>query len=251
MQNYYRVLGIGPLATAGEIEQAYARQRARFKRLASADRAMKARLADVETGYDILGNPRRRFAYDLLLAQEPAVLGPAAAAAAQEHERLLRYARVARSLNAALLICCLLLGLDWALPQREYAAETVRTRFPVSVSSSLSNPQIAYRVHTEHTSFRLPSAIGYRVREDDRITVWQTPLLGVVRRVSAPRSPDGPEPFQPYGGTLYGTFALLPLLMAAVAAVGCLPGRTAETVVNTAVVSGLLAVLTLIVLLWF
>ena len=71
MQNYYRVLGVGATATAVQIEEAYARQRARFKRLAVVDRVMKARLAEVEAGYDILGNPRRRLAYDLLLAQEP------------------------------------------------------------------------------------------------------------------------------------------------------------------------------------
>jgi hypothetical protein len=207
---------------------------------------MKSRLADIETGYDILGNPLRRIAYDLLLEQEPVV-----PARVRRDERLLRYARVARRFNVALLTCCLLLALDWALPQRQFANETVRTRFPVSVSSSLSNPQLAYRVHTEHTSFRLPSAIGHRVREQDRITVWKTPVLGVVRRVSAPNSPDGPEPFQPYGGTIYGTFALLPLLMGLVAGVGCLPDRTAETIVNTAAVSGLLAILTLVVLLWF
>jgi hypothetical protein len=248
MQNYYRVLGVVPTATPGEIEQAYARQRARFKRLAGADRAMKTRLADVEVGYDILGNPRRRVAYDLLLSQEPEQQLPGRV---RPDERLFRWARVARRLNAALLACCLLLAIDWVLPLREYAGETVRSRFPVSVSSSLSDPQIAYRVHSEHTSFRLPSAIGYRVREDDRITVWKTPLLGVVRRVSSPTSPEGAEPFLPYGGTIYGTFALLPLLLCIVAAVGVWPGRSPETVVNTAVVSGLLTVLTLIVLLWF
>jgi hypothetical protein len=117
MQNYYRVLGVGPLATAVEIEQAYARQRARFKRLAAADRAMKARLSAVETGFDILGNPRRRLAYDLLLAQEP----PEARAPrySWRQEQLVRYARVARRLNAALLACFLLLALDWALPARD------------------------------------------------------------------------------------------------------------------------------------
>ncbi len=247
MQNYYRVLRISPTATALEIEQGYLRQRARLKRL-SIDPAMKARLAEVEAGYGILGNPRRRLAYDVLRAQEPA---GATARRARPDERLLRYARVARRLNAALLACCLLLALDWALPLREYAHETVRSRFPVAVSSSLSDPQLAYRVHTAHTSFRLPSAIGYRVRESEPITVWQTPLLGVVRRVSAPASPDGPAPFQPYGGSIYGTFGLLPLLLAVVAAVGVWPGRPPETVVNTAVVSGLLAILTLLVLLWF
>lgn len=249
MQNYYRVLGVAPSGTALEIEQAYLRQRTRFKRLAAVDPAMKARLAEVEAGYTILANPRRRIAYDVLLAQEPA--GPVPSSRRANDERLFRYARVARSLNAALLACCLLLALDWALPMREYAHETVRSRFPVSVSSSLSDPQLAYRVHTEHTTFRLPSSIGYRVREEQRVTVWQTPLLGVVQRISAPASPDGPAPFRPYAGTIYGTFVLLPLLMGAVAAVGVWPGRLPETVVNTAAVSGLLAILTLIVLLWF
>ncbi|UOQ99181.1 hypothetical protein MUN81_06715 [Hymenobacter sp. 5317J-9] len=248
MQNYYRVLGVGLAATAQEIEKAYLRQRARLKRLAAADRAMKARLADVETGYDILGNARRRVAYDLLLAQEPPL---PASDSRRADERMAGWAVWARRFNAAVLGCCLLLGLDWALPLRHYRQETVRSRFPVSVSASLSSPQLAYRVHTEHTTFRLPSAIGYRVREDQRIDVWQTPLLGVVSKVSAPDSPDGPAPFQPYGGTLYGTFFLLPLLLAAVAGTGVWPGHLAETYVNTAAVGGLLAILTLVVLLWF
>ena len=248
MQNYYRVLGITATATALQIEQGYVRQRTRLKRLAATDPAMRARLAEVEAGYGILGHPRRRLAYDVLLAQEPAL----APALPHPDERLVRYAQVARSLNAALLLCVLLLGLDWALPAREYAHETVRSRFPVSVSSSLSDPQLAYRVRTEHTTFRLPSAIGYRVREVGQpVAVWQTRLLGVVQRISTPDSPDGAAPFQPYGGTVYGTFALLPLLLGAVAAVGLWPGRSPEVVVNTASVSGLLAVLTLIVLLWF
>ena len=248
MQNYYRVLGITATATALQIEQGYVRQRIRFKRLAATDPGMRARLAEVEAGYGILGHPRRRLAYDVLLAQESAL----APALPHPDERLVRYAQVARSLNAALLLCVLLLGLDWALPAQEYAHETVRSRFPVSVSSSLSDPQLAYRVRTEHTTFRLPSAIGYRVREVGQpVTVWQTRLLGVVQRISAPNSPDGAAPFQPYGGTVYGTFALLPLLLAAVAAVGLWPGRPAEVVVNTASVSSLLAVLTLVLLLWF
>ncbi|GAC1378609.1 MAG: hypothetical protein NVSMB30_26570 [Hymenobacter sp.] len=247
MQNYYRVLGVSPTATALQIEQAYLRQRTRLHRLA-ADPVMKARLADVEAGYGILGNPRRRLAYDALRAQEPALSVPAAGRPGQ---RRLHSARWARRLNGALLAGCGLLALDWALPLREYAHETVRSRFPVAVSASLSEPQLAYRVRTAHTVFRLPSAIGYRVREDERISVWQTPLLGVVRRVSVPASPEGAAPFQPYGGTIYGTFALLPLLLAAVAAVGVWPGRSPETCVNTAVVSGLLALLALLVLLWF
>jgi hypothetical protein len=244
MLNYYRLLGLGPNATPAQIEQAYARQRARLRRRA-ADPALRHRLAEVEAGYGILAHPRRRVVYDQLLAQQPAPPPPAS------EVRLLALAPWARRLNAALLACCLLLGLDWALPLREHAHETVQSRFPIAVSSSLSDPQLAYRVHTPHTSFRLPSAIGYRVREGDVLHVWQTPLLGVVQRISAPASPDGLAPFQPYGGTIYGIFFLLPLLLAGVAAVGCWPGRSPDLVVNTAGVAALLAVLTAVVLLCF
>jgi hypothetical protein len=245
MQNYYRVLGIGPTATAVQIEQAYARQRARFKRLAAADRIMQARLADVEAGFNILGNARRRLAYDLLLAQEPEA---PARPRFRLDERFLRYARVARSLNAALLAGFLFLALDWALPLREYPNEKVRSHFPVLVSSAISSPQLAYRVHTKRTSFRLPSRIGHRVRTGQRISVWKTPLLGVVRRVSSPASP---EAFVPYSGTIYGTFALLPLLLGLVAGVGVWPGLSAEAVINAATASSLLTVLTLVMLMWF
>ncbi|WP_426059616.1 hypothetical protein [Hymenobacter sp. B1770] len=248
MQNYYHILGVGPTATAVQIEQAYVRQRARFKRLAAADRIMKARLADVEAGFDILGNARRRIAYDLLLAQEPEA--PARPRLGHD-ERLLRYARVARSLNAALLACFLLLAIDWGLPLREYPNEKVHTRFPVLVSSALSSPQLAYRVHTQHTSFRLPNRISHRVRPGQRVSVWKTPLLGVVRRVSSPASPEGPEVFQPYGGTIYGTFALLPLLLGLVAGLGVWPRLSPEAVINTATLSSLLTVLNLVMLMWF
>ncbi|MDB5269727.1 MAG: hypothetical protein JWP58_2767 [Hymenobacter sp.] len=249
MQNYYRVLGVGATATAGQIEQAYLAQRTRLRRLA-ADPAMKSRLAEVEAGYGIIGHPRRRLAYDVLLAQEPAepALPPHYAAA---EARWHHYARIARSLNVALLACCLLLGLDWALPLRQYAHETVQSRFPVSVPSALSAPEVAYRVHTAHTSFRLPSAIGHRVRTGQAIAVWQTPILGIVQRISAPASPDGPAPFRPYGGTIYGTFFLLPLLLAAVTGVGTWPGHSPETYVNTAAVGALLTILTLVILLCF
>ena len=245
MLNYYRLLGIGPAATPVQIAQAYARQRALLHRRTAADPALRHRLAEVEAGYGILAHPRRRVMYDQLLAQQPAPPPPAS------EIRLLALAPWARRLNAALLALCLLLGLDWTLPLREYSSEVVRSRFPIAVSSSLSDPQLAYRVHTSHTRFRLPSAIGYRVREGDALHVWQTPLLGVVQRISAPASADGPAPFRPYDGTIYGAFFLLPLLLAAVAAVGCWPGRSPELVVNTAGVAALLAVLLVFIILWF
>lgn len=250
MLNYYRLLGVAPTATAPEIVQAYLTQRTRLKRLAAHDPAMKARLAELEAGYGILGHPRRRLAYDVLLAQEPAALPPPAARRSHD-ERLAAYAQWARRLNVALLAACLLLVLDWTLPLRQYPHETVRSRFPVSVSAALSDPQLAYRVHTEHTTFRLPSAISHRVRSGQHLAVWQTPLLREVQRIGVTDAGADPTPFQPYGGTIYGTFFLLPLLMGAVAAVGLWPGRAAETVVNTAAVGSLLALLVLVVILSF
>lgn len=248
MQNYYRVLGVSPMATAPQIEQAYLAQRTRLKRLAAADPAMRARLAEVEAGYDILGNVRRRLAYDVLLDQEP----PAPALPPpRDHERMARYAQWARRLNLALLAACLLLVLDWALPQRQFAHESVLSRFPISVSASLSDPQLAYRVHTEHTTFRLPSAISQRVRAGQHLVVWQTPMLREVQRISVTDAGADPTPFLPYGGTIYGSFFLLPLLMGAVAAVGIWPGRAPETIVNTAAVGSLLAILVLVIMLSF
>jgi hypothetical protein len=246
MHNYYRVLGVPETATKAQIDQAYQRHRARLTRT-RIDPARKHQLDAVETGYEILGDPRRRWAYDQLRAQEP----PEPPRRNPRWEQLVHYAHVARSLNAALLACCLLLGLDWALPMREYAGELVSSRTPVSISSSLSDPQLGYVVRTPHTQFKLHSAQAYRVQEGQRITVWKTPLLRVVRHVSSPASPDGPAPFRPIGGNIYGVFGLLPVLLLAVAAVGVWPGREPETYVDTAAVSGLLAVLALVIILWF
>mgnify|MGYP006899152985 CR=1 FL=1 len=94
----------------------------------------------------------------------------------------------------------------------------------------------------------MAGAIGHRVQLQDQLTVWQTPLLGVVRRVQLPTDA---EPFQPSGGNIYGNFAPLPLLLLLVAAVGAWPGRPAETYVNTAAAAVLLAVVTLVILLWY
>jgi len=248
MQNYYRLLGIAASAAAPEIEQAYQRQVARAKRMARIDRTMKARLVELEGGYSILMNPRRRAAYDLLLAQDPATLE---ARSVREHGDFPWAVRVGRSVNMALLLCCLFFGLDWALPLREYPNEEVLSRFPVSVASYLSDPQIAYRVRTPHATFRMPSKYRHRVLPGQRITVWTTPLLGVVQRISAPKSPDGPAPFRPYAGTIYGVFGLLPILMGLISAVGIWPRIAPNTVINTAAVSGLLAVITAAVLLIF
>ena len=239
MQNYYRLLGVAPTATAQEITQSYLYQRARLKRLATHDPAMKTRLAEVEAGYGILAHPRRRLAYDVLLAEEPAP-----PALPDPYERLAHQAQWGRRVNLALLIISLLLLLDWALPQRQLARETVRSCTPIAIT--FFDPHPSYRVHTQHASFRVPLEISHRVRRGQRIVVWQTPLLGVVQRISAP---EAPAPFRPYGGTIYGTFFLLPFLLGGVSVVGLWPDRSLETVVNTAAVSSLLAILVLVVIL--
>ncbi|MCB2378123.1 hypothetical protein LGH70_11050 [Hymenobacter sp. BT635] len=249
MQDYYRLLGVPVTASPLEIERAYQQQKARLSRR-TADPAMKARLQEVHTGYEILGNPGRRLAYNVLLAQEPPPPAPPPDAL---QLMLARYAPAARWLNAALVAFCLLLALDWALPPREFAGEVVLVRRIVSVSSSASDPQMAYDVTTPRTAFRVPSRFGHRVRKGQRLTaVSQTPLLGVVRRISAPPTvPGEASVIKVSGGNIYGSFGLLPVVLFVVAVLGLLPGRSPEMRVNTAVVAFLLAVVALVVLVWF
>ncbi|TGE22242.1 hypothetical protein E5K00_18520 [Hymenobacter aquaticus] len=249
MQDYYRLLGVPFTASQLEIERAYQQQKARLSRR-TADPAMQARLQEVHTGYEILGHPGRRLAYNVLLAQEPPAPAPPPSAL---QLMLARYAPAARWLNAALVAFCLLLALDWALPPRQYANEVVLVRQIVSVSSSASDPQMAYDVTTPRTTFRVPSRFGHRVRKGQRLTsVSQTPLLGIVRRiVSPPTAPGEPAEIKVSGGTIYGSFSLLPVMLLIVAGLGLLPGRSPELRVNTAVVGALLAVVALVVLVWF
>ncbi|TGE22942.1 J domain-containing protein [Hymenobacter metallicola] len=247
MLDYYRLLGVDFTATQAEIEEAYQRQKARLSRR-TADPAMQLRLQQVHTGYEILGNPGRRLAYNVLLAQEPVPEPPA------DPTQLLlaRYAPAARWLNAGLILGCLLLLLDWALPMRTFPNEEVLVRQIVSVSSAASDPQMAYDVTTPRTTFRVPSRYGHRVRKGARLTVSQTPLLGVVRRIGVPPTSPGELPeFKASGGNIYGSFSLLPGVLFIVATLGLLPGRSPEMRVNTAVVGALLAVVALVVLIWF
>ncbi|MDO7876605.1 hypothetical protein Q5H93_17805 [Hymenobacter sp. ASUV-10] len=245
MQNYYRFLGLPPTASPTEIGAAYQRQRARLLRLVRRDRHAQTRLEELETAQQILLNPRRRLAYDQLLREEP---DPQQLAREAQERRLLRYARVARSINLALLAGCLLLFLDWALPLRQLPGELVVRKQATAVSAYRNDPHPTMRIVTRHTQFELVGAIGHRVQLREVITVWQTPLLGVVRRVQVPTDA---EPFQPSGGNIYGNFAPLPLLLLLVTAIGSWPGRPAETYINTAAAAVLLAVVALVILLWY
>jgi hypothetical protein len=252
LQNYYTVLGVPNTATVAEIEQAYRRMHARMHRAAAVDPAQNARLQDAYQGFQILADPRRRWAYDRLLQQEPESFMPPVRPPDPTKLILARAAPTARWVNWVLLACCLLFALDWGLPLREFTNEEVLSRQIVSVGSSAANPQMAYDVTTTNTKFRLPSAIAPRAREGQRLTVWRTPLLRVVRQVSSPASPDGLVPFPPYGGGLYsGPLALLPVVLLGVSVVGVLPRRPPEVRVNTAVVGVLLWVVAVVLLLIF
>ncbi|OON69068.1 hypothetical protein [Hymenobacter sp. CRA2] len=165
-------------------------------------------------------------------------------------EMMAQYAPGARRLNAVLLAFCLLLGLDWALPPREYANEPVLSRQIVLTSSSASDPRMAYDIATPHARFRLASEQGARVRDGQRITVWSSPVFGVVRRVSSPASPEGAVPFRPASGIIYGPFAVAPVLLLAVALAGVWPRRRPETYVNTAVAGVLLVLIVGALLVW-
>jgi len=250
MHNYYTILGVPTTATLAEIEHAYRKMHARIYRRAAVDPALNARLRAAYEGVQILADPRRRWAYDRLLQQEPESFAPPVRLPDPTRVLLARAAPKARWVNWALVMFCLLLALDWALPLREYANEKVLSRQIVSIGSSASNPQMAYDIVTPHTKFRLPSAIAPRAREGQRLTVWRTPLLRVVRQISSSASPDGLTPFSPYGGGLYsGPLALLPITLLGVAVVGVLPRRPAEVRVNTAVVGVLLWVVAVVLLL--
>ena len=252
MQNYYHILGVPNTATGPEIERAYRQMHARMYRRATVDPALNERLQAAYAGYQILADPRRRWAYDKLMQQDPEAFALPIRPPNPVKVLLARAAPTARWVNWALLAFCLLLALDWGLPLREYANEPVLTRQIVSVGSSASNPKMAYDITTPRTKFRLPSAIAHRVREEQRVTVRRTPLLRVVRQVSSPSSPDGPAPFQPYGGGMYsGPLALLPVVLLGITVLGVLPRRPAEVRVNTAVVGVLLWLVALVLLVFY
>lgn len=180
----------------------------------------------------------------------PSASAPTARRPDSTQQQLQRYAPVARYLNLLLLAGCLLLALDWALPMRRYAGEPVLRRDVVMTSSSASDPRMAYDIVTPHAAFRLPSEQGARVRDEHRITVWTTPLLGVTRQISSPASELGAAPFRPTSGNIYRGFAVVPLLLLGVALLGVWPGRSAELRVNAAITGVLLALVTLGALLW-
>ncbi len=171
----------------------------------------------------------------------------------RQQERAAQLARLAhrlRWLNRAAVVFCLVLGLDWALPAREFRDEPLLAQEPVAAGGTLANPQMAYRITTPHTRFRIRPQFIYRVQNARRLTVWQTPLLGRVRFIKAPDVVAGRTPFAPYGGGLYGSaLAAFPLALFVVAGLGLMLPFAPETRLNTAVVSGLLWIVTVILLL--
>ena len=243
MHNYYRILGVPPTASVTELEHAYRALHARLSKRATRDPALNERLQEAYGGLQILLHPARRWAYDQLLAQQPAP--PISGVRALMH----RYAPAARWLNLALLAFCLLLAFDRMLPLRELPGELVLRRTLVSVSTSAANPQVAYDIRTPLTRFRLASATAPRAREGQFLTVWRTPLLRVVRRISSPDSPEGPAPFKPYGTGVYGgALAALPMALLLTAGLGVLPRSSPEIRVNTAIAGSLLWLLTVVVM---
>ena len=168
----------------------------------------------------------------------------------QRQAYLARLAWRLRWLNRGAVVFCLLLGLDWALPPREFIDEPILTQQPVSAGGTLANPQMAYQIGTPHTHFRLHTSQMYRLQAATRVTVWQTPLLGVVRFVKAPEVAAGRTPFAPDGGRLYrSVLAAFPLALFVVAGLGLMLPFPPETRLNTSIVSGLLWVVTVVLLL--
>lgn len=232
MQNLYRLLGVPATAAPAVILKAYQQQLLRLRRRRG-DRATVQRLDALQAAHDVLLDPGRRWAYDELLAQEPPVPNPVD-----------RYGPYARWLNLALLVFALLLVLDRALPERHYAYEPVLKREVVNMSSSAGNPQMGYDITTPHGKFRLHTDRSFRVRGNDFVSLWRTPLFGVVRHIRAPFAPDGDAPFEPDSGSLYRLpFGALVPVLALLAGLGLLPRRSYEWQLNMASVGLLLAVL--------
>ncbi|MCA8830470.1 hypothetical protein [Hymenobacter pini] len=171
---------------------------------------------------------------------------------AAEYARMAAMAQKGRWLNRAAVLFCLVLALDWALPLQQFVDEPVLERRPVSVGAYLSNPQMAYRIRTPHTTFELHTSQAYKIQDAPRVTVWRTPLLHVVRLVKAPTVLEGREPFAPYGGGVYKpTTAIFPIALLLVAGVGLLLPFEPETRLNTSIVSGLLWLITLVIMVLF
>ena len=236
MQNLYHLLGVAPTATHALIRQAYQQQLLRLRKRRP-DRTTEQRLDALQTAHDILLDPPRRWAYDQLLAQELPPPDPAAP-----------YVSVAPWVNRLLLAICLVLIFDWALPPRQYSYEPVLSRNAVVVSASLANPDVGYDIVTPHGRFRLHSAQAFRVRWGDFVTLWRTPLLGVVRRIKAPFAPDGDAPFVPDSGNLYRwPMEVLVPLLGLMAGLGLLPRRPPEWGLNLAIGATIIAVLVAVV----
>lgn len=167
-----------------------------------------------------------------------------------EYAHMARMAHRARWVNRAAVLFCLVLSLDWALPMQQFPDEPILEKRLISVGSYLSNPQMAYRIRTPHTRFKLRTSQAYRIRGATRVTVWRTPLLRVVQLIKAPAVVAGREPFVPYRGSIYNSLTVLfPVALLLTAGVGLLLPFEPETRLNTAIVSGLLWLVTLAILL--
>ena len=263
MKNYYQILGVQEMASEREIKQAHHQLAFLLHPDRTPDPVAQARFLDIQEAYEVLGDYHRRLAYDLLRqrAREVAAAprGPSPydpppapyrrrGPRAQEiwAAQLRRYVPWARRLNWLVLAFCLSLALDWGLPLSEFADEYVTAREVIFVSVSRSNPRIAYLITTANTHFKIKEELGdqYPLRTGAALTVWRTPLWRVVRRIQ----PRNYASFAPYAGGIYSALAFWPAMLLVVVIVGLWPGRPHELQVNTAVVAGLLLIITVFVL---
>lgn len=264
MKNYYQVLGVPEVASEREIKQAHHQLALLLHPDRTPDPVAQEQFLAVQEAYEILGDQHRRLAYDMLrqrareLAQAPrhgpSPYDPPPAPRRYRGPRpeevwaaqLRRYVPWARRVNWLVVTFCLSLFLDWVVPMREFADEYVTAREVVFVSVSRSNPRIAYVITTPHTQFKVKESLAhdYPLLLGAPLTVWRTPFWRIVRRIQ----PRNYAAFQPYGGGIYGGLAFWPAALLLVATVGLLPRRPDELRVNTAVVAGLLLIITVFVL---
>jgi len=261
MKDYYQILGVSERATEREIKQAHRALALRLHPDRTPDPVAQARFLEVQEAYDVLGDAHRRLAYDLIrerareivrqsLSPSPYDPPPAPVRRGPRGpdaytQLIARYAPYARRFSALILVFCLSLVLDWALPLRRYPNEYVSGKRVIFVSTSRSNPRIAYIISTPNTTFKLRDDYGGSLHPGQPLTVWRTPIWRIVRRIQPRHQPA----FGPYGGSIYGTFAFWPALLLIVSVVGLYPGGSNELRVNAATTAGLLLCVVLFMLL--
>jgi|GEM_PF-1771039 len=265
MTTHYQTLGLGEQASADDIRRAYRRLVLLTHPDRTPDPAAHARYLAINAAYDVLGQARRRAGYDALLwaqrhppasppAASPAPSQPAPAArpagrGGPQPDRYAadyaRYSPYARWVCRVVLAFCALLLLDLCCTTSSDEPILALDGFVVP-SPELSRAVGTHAIALADVDFHYYNEYGDSLFVGQKLRVRRTPLFGVVRSVGYPTELLLPSLHEP--PTIYSTFVFIPLLMAAVAALGALPESPPKRRVDAAICLGLLVPICLFVL---